>query len=163
MKSSANASNRKQTPLTTSRITQQPAGGSAGVLRPSGTTVPSSASGTAAAAGGVADGVSIADAEDRLLLHETKKAIDHLKSVTGIIIIIIIILFLFCADACSLSFCARIIIHIQIQCGVGNLLRYYSIALQQYNPSLIFSLSLKIYMVDYFSRHHTYCMHNSQE
>lgn len=72
MKSSANASNRKQATLATSK--SQP---STNVLRPSGATVPSSA-GTA---GG--DGVLIVDQEERQALHETKKAIDHLKSVTG--------------------------------------------------------------------------------
>lgn len=74
MKSSANASNRKQATLATSGNKSQP---STNVLRPSGATVPSSA-GTA---GG--DGVLIVDQEERQALHETKKAIDHLKSVTG--------------------------------------------------------------------------------
>lgn len=82
MKSSASASNRKQTPTTAGRFTQPSA--SAGFLRPSGATVPSSAG---AAGGGAVggDGVLIADQEERQALHETKKAIDHLKSVTGIL------------------------------------------------------------------------------
>lgn len=78
MKSSANAASRKPTPLTSVNKSMQPS--STNVLRPTGATVPSSA-GTA---GAVGDGVLIVDQEERQALHEAKKAIDHLKSVTGI-------------------------------------------------------------------------------
>ncbi len=97
MKSSANASNRQgrsnqqqqqpqqqMTPLATGRGLTLPVG-SAGILRPGG-GVPSNSSGltVAGSSAAAAAGDVLVDQEERQALHETKKAIDHLKSVTGI-------------------------------------------------------------------------------
>ena len=92
MKTSANASNRQgrssnqqqplMTPMVTGRVTTLPIG-SAGILRPTGGG-PSNSSGLTVAGGGASAGDVLVDQEERQALHETKKAIDHLKSVTGI-------------------------------------------------------------------------------
>lgn len=82
MKSTAsNASNRQvRNPTTPASRVTHPAG-STGHL-----------SNSSAAAGGAAAAaeISLADQEARQALHETKKAIDHLKSVTGICLFIIL-------------------------------------------------------------------------
>jgi hypothetical protein len=83
MKSTAsNASNRqvRNPTMPMSRVTH-----------PAGSTGHLSNSSAAAAGGGSAAAaeVSLADQEARQALHETKKAIDHLKSVTGILILLL--------------------------------------------------------------------------
>lgn len=103
MKSSANPANRQrqqQTPLATGRI-------SLSIPSPSGAfrSTAGAAGGAAGATGGASaaagsDGVlgSDQDPAERATLHETKKAIDHLKSVTGIYYY-----YMLCCRRCLLS------------------------------------------------------------